>query len=68
MRWVDHRTIFQSCRMHHPTSFFQTKDIDGIKIAIFKSCNFPIDFGSPLNLKSFLVEGNHRVHILVDIN
>jgi len=68
MQWIDHRSTFQSCRMHHPTSFFRTKDIDGTKIAIFRPCNFPVDFGSPLNLMGFLVEGSHRIHILVDIN
>jgi hypothetical protein len=52
--------------MHHPTSFFKTKEIGGIKIATFKSCNFPMDFLNPLNLKGFLVEGSHRIHILID--
>jgi hypothetical protein len=35
VQWADRSCIFPSYWMHHPVSFFQTKGIDGIKIALF---------------------------------
>jgi len=53
MQWVDHRSIIPSCRMHHPTSFFKTKEINGIKFAFVIYRQLALDFRNSFYFKGF---------------